>query len=61
MDAAVLLGVPAVYGFVGRDQSKSMDQNLIEFEQSFVPLLEDGQGPRPAVPRRAVPDAGLDA
>jgi sugar phosphate isomerase/epimerase len=40
MDAAVLLGSPAVCGFVGRDQSKSMDQNLIEFEQSFVPLLQ---------------------
>jgi sugar phosphate isomerase/epimerase len=40
MDAAVLLGAPAVAGFVGRDQSKSMDQNLIEFEESFVPLLE---------------------
>ena len=40
MDAAVLLGVPAVCGFVGRDQSKSMDQNLIEFEQSFIPLLK---------------------
>ena len=39
MDAAVLLGSPAVCGFVGRDQSKSMDQNLIEFEESFVPLL----------------------
>ncbi len=40
MDTAVLLGVPAVCGFVGRDQSKSMDQNLIEFEQTFVPLLQ---------------------
>jgi sugar phosphate isomerase/epimerase len=40
MDAAVLLGVPAVAGFVGRDQSKSMDQNLIEFEDGFVPLLQ---------------------
>jgi sugar phosphate isomerase/epimerase len=39
MDAAVMLGVEAVCGFVGRDQSKSMDQNLIEFETSFVPLL----------------------
>jgi len=39
MDAAVLLGVPAVCGFVGRDQSKSMAENLIEFKQSFVPLL----------------------
>ena len=41
MDTAVLLGIPAVTGFVGRDQSKSMDQNLIEFEQSFVPLLRE--------------------
>jgi sugar phosphate isomerase/epimerase len=40
MDAAVLLGVEAVCGFVGRDQSKSMDQNLIEFEESFIPLLK---------------------
>ena len=40
MEAAVLLGVPAVTGFVGRDQSKSMDANLVEFEQSFVPLLQ---------------------
>jgi sugar phosphate isomerase/epimerase len=39
MDAAVLLGVRAVCGFVGRDQTKSMDQNLIEFEKTFVPLL----------------------
>jgi sugar phosphate isomerase/epimerase len=39
MDAAVALEVPAVCGFVGRDQSKSMEQNLGEFEESFVPLL----------------------
>ncbi|HUS42733.1 MAG TPA: TIM barrel protein [Ilumatobacteraceae bacterium] len=39
MDAAALLGAPAVCGFVGRDQTKSMDQNLIEFENTFVPLL----------------------
>ncbi len=43
MDAAVLLGVAAVTGFVGRDQSKSMDQNLIEFENSFIPLLEEAK------------------
>lgn len=43
MDAAVLLGVPAVTGFVGRDQSKSMDQNLVEFEESFVPLLQQAK------------------
>ena len=35
--------MPAVTGFVGRDQSKSMDQNLIEFEQSFVPLLKEAR------------------
>jgi hypothetical protein len=40
MDAAVLLGVPAVAGFVGRHQGKSMDQNLIEFEKAFIPLLK---------------------
>ena len=40
MDAAVLLGIPAVCGFVGRDQSKSMEENLIEFEESFLPLLQ---------------------
>ncbi|MDQ3094476.1 MAG: sugar phosphate isomerase/epimerase [Actinomycetota bacterium] len=40
MDTAVLLGVPAVCGFVGRNQSKSMDQNLTDFEDGFVPLLE---------------------
>jgi sugar phosphate isomerase/epimerase len=40
MDAAVLLGSPAVCGFVGRDQSKSMEENLVEFEESFVPLLQ---------------------
>ena len=43
MDAAVLLGVAAVTGFVGRDQSKSMDQNLIEFENSFIPLLQEAK------------------
>jgi sugar phosphate isomerase/epimerase len=40
MDTAVLLGVSAVTGFVGRNQSRSMDQNLIDFEESFVPLLQ---------------------
>ena len=40
MDAAVLLGVDAVCGFVGRNQAHSMDQNLLDFEKSFVPLLK---------------------
>jgi sugar phosphate isomerase/epimerase len=43
MDAAVLLGAPAVCGFVGRDQTRSMDQNLIEFENTFVPLLREAK------------------
>jgi sugar phosphate isomerase/epimerase len=38
-DAAVLLGVTAVCGFVGRNQRRSMDQNLIDFDQHFIPLL----------------------
>jgi sugar phosphate isomerase/epimerase len=40
MDAAVLVGAPAVCGFVGRDQSKSMAENMVEFEESFIPLLQ---------------------
>jgi sugar phosphate isomerase/epimerase len=43
MDTAVLLGVPAVTGFVGRNQSKSMDQNLIDFEEGFIPLLKEAK------------------
>ena len=39
-DAAVLLDVNAVCGFIGRNQQRSMDENLIEFEQHFIPLLE---------------------
>src|SRR6266545_3435655 len=38
-DAAVLLGTDAVCGFVGRNQQRSMDQNLLDFEAHFVPLL----------------------
>jgi sugar phosphate isomerase/epimerase len=39
MDAAALLGADAVCGFVGRNQKLSMDQNLRDFEEGFVPLL----------------------
>jgi len=39
-DAASLLGVNGVCGFVGRNQRHSMDQNLIDFEEHFVPLLK---------------------
>jgi sugar phosphate isomerase/epimerase len=39
-DAAVMMGVDAVCGFVGRNQQHSMDQNLIDFEDQFIPLLK---------------------
>ncbi len=39
-DAAVLMGVDAVCGFVGRNQQLGMDRNLDDFEEHFVPLLE---------------------
>jgi len=42
-DAAVLLGVEAVCGFVGRNQSHSMDENLRDFEDHFVPLLKEAR------------------
>jgi sugar phosphate isomerase/epimerase len=40
LDAAVLLGVNAVCGFVGRNQQRSMDENLVDFEEHFVPILK---------------------
>lgn len=43
MDAAALLGVKAVCGFVGRNQRLSMDQNLVFFEEVFVPLLREAK------------------
>jgi sugar phosphate isomerase/epimerase len=42
-DAAVLLETNAVCGFVGRNQTLTMDQNLIDFEQSFIPLLKEAR------------------
>jgi sugar phosphate isomerase/epimerase len=42
-DAAVLLGADAVCGFVGRNQRLSMDQNLLDFGESFVPLLKEAK------------------
>src|SRR5437773_564484 len=41
LDAASQLGVDAVCGFVGRNQQHSMDENLADFEEHFVPLLKD--------------------
>jgi sugar phosphate isomerase/epimerase len=43
MDAAALLGVGAVCGFIGRNQKLSMDENLVFFEQTFVPLLKEAK------------------
>jgi len=42
-DTAALLGVDAVCGFVGRNVERSMDQNLIDFEEHFVPLLKEAK------------------
>ena len=42
-DAAVSLGTEAVCGFVGRNQTLSMDQNLIDFEENFIPLLKEAK------------------
>ena len=42
-DAAVSLEVPAVCGFVGRNEQLSMDENLQDFEESFVPLLVEAR------------------
>ncbi|MEO6237945.1 MAG: TIM barrel protein, partial [Vicinamibacterales bacterium] len=42
-EAASLLGVNAVCGFVGRNQQRTMDENLIDFEEQFVPLLREAK------------------
>ena len=42
-DAAALLGVDAVCGFVGRNQALGMDQNLEMFAHDFVPLLKEAK------------------
>ncbi len=42
-DAAVLLEVPAVCGFVGKSATLSVDENLDFFEQCFVPLLAEAK------------------
>ena len=39
-DAAALLGAEAVCGFVGRNQQLSMDQNLNDYAEHFIPLLK---------------------
>jgi len=42
-DAAALLGVDAVCGFIGRNQQHSMDENLGDFEAQVVPLLKEAK------------------
>ena len=42
-DAAVLLKVQAVCGFVGRNQANTVDENLRDFEHGFVPLLKEAK------------------
>ncbi len=42
-DAAVLLGVDAVCGFVGRNQQLGMEQNLADFSEHFIPLLKEAK------------------
>jgi sugar phosphate isomerase/epimerase len=42
-DAAVLLGTPAVCGFVGRNPELEMDANLEMFEAEFIPLLKEAK------------------
>lgn len=42
-EAAALLGADAVCGFVGRNQSLSMEQNLLDFKDNFVPLLREAK------------------
>jgi sugar phosphate isomerase/epimerase len=43
LDAAAALGVPAICGFVGRNQKLSLDGNLAFFEEAFVPLLKEAK------------------
>jgi sugar phosphate isomerase/epimerase len=42
-EAANALGVGAVCGFVGRNAELTLEQNLADFESSFVPLLADAK------------------
>jgi sugar phosphate isomerase/epimerase len=42
-DAAQRLGADAVCGFVGRNQQLTMEENLADFEENFVPLLAEAK------------------
>jgi sugar phosphate isomerase/epimerase len=41
LDAAGALGVTAICGFVGRNNTLTLEENLPEFERVFVPLLKE--------------------
>jgi sugar phosphate isomerase/epimerase len=41
LDAAVELDARAVCGFVGRSYAHTLEENLRDFEEQFIPLLED--------------------
>src|SRR5690349_5948186 len=42
-DAAALVGASAVCGFVGRNIKLEMDENLVMFEEVFIPLLKEAK------------------
>lgn len=42
-DAAALLGLTAVCGFVGRNNTRTIDENLVDFETHMVPLLKEAK------------------
>lgn len=42
-DAAVLLGTTAVCGFVGRNNARTVHDNLAEFEAHMIPLLREAK------------------
>jgi sugar phosphate isomerase/epimerase len=42
-EAASLLGVTAVCGFVGRNQQHSVEENLRDFQEQVIPLLKEAK------------------
>jgi sugar phosphate isomerase/epimerase len=42
-DAAVLLGLDSVCGFIGRNPEIEMDANVAMFESEFIPLLQEAK------------------
>ena len=42
-DTAALLGVKAVCGFVGKNVKRTVDGNLTDFEDVFIPLLKEAK------------------